>query len=387
MRNIKKKAVLLVTAVALAATSVTGCSKFNANEVVAKVDDTEISLGLANFYIRYQQGVYETDFAEMLGGIEKMWATTVTEEKTYEDSMKESSIELLEKMCIMEDHMDDYDVELTEEEKAAIDKVAKEFVKANGEEEREVISGDEETVNRFLTLMTIQKKVYDEVIAEADTEVSEDEARRKGMQYVLFPFTTTDEDGKTKTLTEDEKKELKKEAEDFAKTVAKKKDFAGFAEKVGRSAVDSTFGEDTTAPTEEMVKELNSLKVGETTGVHEGAPGYYVARVTSELDEEATNKRKESIIAERQKAKFTEVYEAWEKEAEITEELKLLKKIDFDKQGITVVREEEEEDAETEETDGADADAEDADADNTDAEDAKDDADANADADDAKDAE
>lgn len=336
MRNIKKKAVLLVTAAALTAASVTGCGKFNADQVVAKVNDTEISLGLANFYIRYQQAGYETNFAEMMGGSEAMWSTIISEDKTYEESTKESSVKLLEKMCVVEEHMGDYNVELTEEEKSAIKKAAKEFVKANGEKELEVISGDEKTVDRLLTLMTIQEKVYAKVIEEADTNVSDDEVLRKGMQYVLFPFTTTDDEGKTKTLTDDEKKELKKEAEEFAKAAKDKKDFAKFAEKIGYSAVDGVFGKDTKAPTEELVKELNKLKVGEVTGVYEGTSGYYVAVVTNEIDEEATKAKKDTIIKERQDAKFAEVYDKWEKKADITEELKLLKEIDLIKQGVTI---------------------------------------------------
>lgn len=348
MRSIRKKAVLLVTAAALTAASVTGCGKLNTDKVIAKVDDTEISLGLANFYIRYEQGMYETNFAEMMGGIETMWSTVIGEDKTFEDSTKENAIKFLEKMCILEDHMKDYDVELTEKEKTAIEKAAKEFTDANNDSVKEVISGDEETVERLLTLMTIQKKVYDEVIAEADTEVSDKEAARRGMQYVFFPFTTTDEDGKSKTLTDDEKKELKEEAEHFAESAKKKKDFAEFAEKVGYSAVDAVYGEGTSMPTEELVKELNKLKEGETTGVIEGTPGYYVARVANGLDEEATKKRKEEIIKERQEEKFAEVYKKWEKEADVTEELKLLKKIDFKKQGITVKGAEEEADKDAE---------------------------------------
>lgn len=344
MRNIKKKAVLLVTAAALTAASVTGCGKFNADQVVAKVDDTEISLGLANFYIRYQQAGYEANYAEMMGGSETMWSTIVGEDKTFEESTKESSLQLLEKMCVVEDHMGDYNVELTDEEKSAIKKAAKEFVKANGEKEREVVSGDEKTVNRLLTLMTIQEKVYEKVIEEADTNVSEEEALRKGMQYVLFPFKTTDDEGKTKTLTDDEKKALKEEAEKFARAAKEAEDFAKFAEESGYSAVDAVFGKDTTAPTEELVKELNKLKVGGVTGVYEGTPGYYVAVVANEIDEEATNAKRETIIKERQDAKFVEVYDAWEKEADITEESKLLKEIDFKKQGVTIKAAEEDSD-------------------------------------------
>lgn len=171
----------------------------NADKVIAKVDDTEITMGLLNFYVRYQQGVYETNYAQMMGGIDAMWSAEVGEGKTYEQSMKETSVELLKQMCVLEDHMDEYEITLTEAEKEKIKKAAEEFVKANKEEDLEAVSGDEETVERLLTLMTEQKKMHDAITAKADTEVSDDEARCKGMQYVLFSFTKTKDDGTTET--------------------------------------------------------------------------------------------------------------------------------------------------------------------------------------------
>ena len=215
MKGLKKRVAALAAAAALAVSGVTGCGTVNADKVIAKVDDTEITMGLLNFYVRYQQGVYETNYAQMMGGIDAMWSAEVGEGKTYEQSMKETSIELLKQMCVLEDHMDEYEITLTEEEKAKIKQAAEDFVKANKEEELEAISGDAETVERLLTLMTEQKKMHDAITAKADMEVSDDEARRKGMQYVLFSFTKTKDDGTTETMTVEEKKELKKEAEAF----------------------------------------------------------------------------------------------------------------------------------------------------------------------------
>lgn len=61
-------------------------------------------------------------------------------------------------------------------------------------------------MERLLTLMTEQKKMHDAITAKADTEVSDDEARCKGMQYVLFSFTKTKDDGTTETMTRKKKR-------------------------------------------------------------------------------------------------------------------------------------------------------------------------------------
>lgn len=147
-------------------------------------------------------------------------------------------------------------------------------------------------------------------------------------------------------------KDLKKEAESIAKSVKNEKVLRHLQRKTGYSAVDSSFGEGTTAPTEDMVKQLNELKVGGTTDVFESDNGYYVGRVTSELDRDATDQRKETIVQERKQEKFKEVYEGWEKEADITEDKKLLEKLDFEKQGVTLKMEEA--DAENADADSAD---------------------------------
>lgn len=341
MRKTGKKAAILVTAAAMAAASFTGCGKINPDKVVAQVDDTDITLGLTNFYIRYQQGVYETNYADMMGGIDAMWSSEVSEGVNYEQSMKTTTLELLEKMCIMEDHMKDYDVSISDDEKKKIEEAAKGFVEANGEAVREVVSGDQASVERLLTLMTIQKKVYDEVIATADTEVSDEEARQGNMQYVFFSFQKTNEDGSTTALTDEEKEELQKTAENFAKDAKAAKDFEKFAEKEGREAKDASFDKASTSPSEDLVKALFEVGVGNVTDAIKADNGYYVARYETDFDKEATESKKEEIVEQRKKDKFTEVYDGWKEEAKITEHKKMLNKIDFDKQGVTVKQEEE----------------------------------------------
>lgn len=336
MKQTGKKAVILMTAAAMAAASLTGCGSVSPDKVVATVDDTDIPMGVVNFYIRYQQGVYETNYAQMMGGIDTMWSTEDSDGVDYEESMKNTSLELLEQMTILEDHMEDYDVSLSDEEKANITETAKSFAEANEEEALEVVSGDQASVERLLTLMTIQKKVYDEVIATADTNVSDEEAKQGKMEYVLFSFQKTDDDGNMVTLSDEEKEELKKTAEEFAKGAKKADDFYDYAKEEELNPGEVAFDEESTAPTEDVVKALLEAGVGGTTDVIEASNGYYVARYVTDFDEEATENEKETIISQRQQDKFSEVYNEWKEEAKITENKKLLKRIDFEKQGVTV---------------------------------------------------
>lgn len=202
--------------------------------------------------------------------------------------------------------MKDYNVELTEEENKKIEGAAKEFVKENKESAKEVVSGDEETVKRVLSLITIQEKMRQAMIADVDTNVTDEEAAQKSMQYVFFSFTKTGEDGKTSTMSDEEKAELKKTAEQFIKGAEKAEDFEAYAKEAGYTATTKTFDAEETSPSEELIKAADALKEGEFTDVIEISTGYYVAKVTSLFDEEATETEKGNIVKERQNKRFNE---------------------------------------------------------------------------------
>ena len=186
----KKKILILAMAGMLAATSLTGCGSFKDDDVVAVVGDKEITADIANFYARYTQAQYETYYAGYLG--EDMWNSEAMEGQTYEESVKDSVLKQLETMILLEEHMGDYEVSLSDKEKNAIESTAKEFDEANALEDKEKISGSLKTVKRVMTLMAIQQKMTEAIQADADTEVSDEEAAQKSMQYVLFPYTTKD---------------------------------------------------------------------------------------------------------------------------------------------------------------------------------------------------
>lgn len=330
----KKKLAVLALAGAMAVTTLAGCGKLEDSDVVATVEKDDITADVANFYARYTQAQYETYYAGYMG--EDMWSSEAAEGKTYQESVKSDLLKGLETMYLLEDHMKDYDVELTDEDKKAISEAATDFDEANGLEEKEKVSGKTKTVERVLTLMTIQNKMQAAIEATADMEVSDEEAAQKKMQYVVFPFQTTDEEGNSVDLTDDEKAELKTQAEAFAEGAKTAADFGAYAGEQSQEAKDASFDADNTTLPAQLVKAADALEEGETTDLVEGDNGYYVAKLTSLFDREATDTEKESIIAERKSEKYTEVTEGWLKDAKIEEYKKVWDKIDFNKLSVTM---------------------------------------------------
>ena len=323
----------------LALTSLTGCTSFDNDDVVATVGKEEIPAGVANFYARMQQAQYETYYAPMMGTTgEALWQQEMEEGKTYEESTKETLLLNLENLYLIRQHAEEYEVALTEEDTKAIEEAAKKFDEDNALEEKEAVSGYKKYIEEYLELVTIQSRMDQKMKEGVNEEVSDEEAAQKSMKYVYFPYSTTDADGNTKDMTEDEKKELKKTAQTFVDTLkaSETKDIDALAEKSGYEVKTTTFDSESTAPNADLVKALDALTTeGDVTDVIESDYGIYVGKLTSLLDREATDTEKTNIIAQRKQEQYDSLLADWRKETEITENDKVWKKIDFEKQGVT----------------------------------------------------
>ena len=294
MVRLAKRLAVLAVAGTLTATSLTGCGTINTDETVATVGDEKITLGVANFYARLQQAQYETYYASMMGTTaEEMWSKEASNDQTYEEQTKKSILENLENMYLVSQHTSDYEVALTEEEQQAIKDAAAKFDEDNSDDVKKVVSGDEEEVAKVLELMTISNKMETAMEAGVDENVSDEDAAQKSMQYLLFSYTTTDDSGESQTLSDDEKEDL-------------------------IAAADALTNE------------------GDVTDIIETENGIYIAKLTSLLDREATDSKKESIVSERKQEQYDSLLDQWKKDTKIKEEKKVWKKISFEKQGVTI---------------------------------------------------
>lgn len=347
MGQFGKKMIVMAVAGALAVSSLAGCSSsMNNDAVVAEVGKDQISLGVANFYARMQQAQYETYYAGMMGMTgEDMWKQEVEDGKTYADGTKESVLEALENMYLLKQHASDYEVELTDDDKTAIEKAANRFIEDNTLEDKEVVSGYEKYVKEFLEVATIQRKMDKPMKEGVDEDVSDEEAAQKSMQYVLFSYTKTDEEGNSEALTDEEKETLKQTAQEFADNLkaSEAKDIAAAAVEAGLEAQTATFDSESTSPNADLIAAADALEnEGDITDIVETDSGIYVAKVTSFLDREATDTKKTSIVEERKQEQYDSLLKQWREDTEITEHDKVWKKVNFEKQGVTVKQSEEE---------------------------------------------
>ena len=272
MIRIGKKAAVLTAAGLFAAASVTGCSgSIDTEAVVATVGDEEITLGVANFYARLTQGQYETYYAGMMGTTaEAMCTQEAEEDKTYEDSTKETLMEALENLYLMSQHAEEYEVSLSEDEQKAIEEAVKQFDEDNTDQAKEIVSGYRKDVQKYLELMTISQKMTEKMREGVDENVSDEEAAQKAMQYVFFSYQTTDEEGNSIELTDEEKESLKETAQAFCDAVRAGTDAETAAADAGVEVQTATFDAESTTPD-------TALVVVPSNFVLEDAAGKFVA--------------------------------------------------------------------------------------------------------------
>ncbi|MEY8391650.1 peptidyl-prolyl cis-trans isomerase [Lachnospiraceae bacterium] len=308
----KRLTALLLTAV-LGVSILTGCGNgIDAKKTGATLDGQEISLGFMNFMARYQQAIYDGQFSAMFGDAD-MWSQDMTGEGTdMETSVKQNVADSIEQFYLLEKHMADYKVEITDDEEKAMDEAAQKFMEDNTKKAIKQIGATEEYVKEMLRLNTIQAKMRAEMDKEVDTEVTDKEAAQKTISYVsVNKNSTTDAEGNTQEYTEEQKAEVEQQVKDFRK--AAKDDFEAAAEAAGYTVTPYSYGEeDESYSLDDAVMEAaNKLKDGKISKVISTDDNYYVVRMDSTFDEEKTEEKKKSIVQQRKDDHYKEVCDGY----------------------------------------------------------------------------
>lgn len=308
----KRLTALLLTAV-LGASILTGCGKgIDEKKTGATLDGQEISLGFMNFMAKYQQAIYEGQFSAMFGSTD-FWSQDMMGDGTdMETSVKKNVAESIEQFYLLEKHMADYKVEITDEEMTAMDEAAKKFMEDNTSKAVKQIGATEEYVKEMLRLNTIQAKMRAEMDKEVDTKVTDKEAAQKTISYVsVNRKSTTDEEGNTKEYSDEEKAEVEQKVKEFQK--AAKDDFEKAAEEAGYTVTPYSYGEEDESYTldDAVIKAANKLKEGKISKVITTDDNYYVVRMDSTFDKDKTEEKKESIIQQRKDDHYTEVCDGY----------------------------------------------------------------------------
>lgn len=322
-----KKLAALVLAGVLCLTSFVGCG-VNPDETAATLGDQTVSAGVVNFICKYQKATIDDTYVGYFG--EDFWSQDLYGYgTTMEEDMKSSVMDALHDLYTLKAHMADYKVELSAEEEAAIKQAAQAFLAANSEEALKEMGATEEIVVEALTLYTIQAKMYDAIIVDADRNVADEDANMRGITLVQMGIEGEYNDkGTYVKYTDAQIKAIKKTAEKIV-TESGSVGLATAAKNNNYTAQDTAYNKKDSTMDKALLEALNALKVGETSKVIETKTALYIAKIDEEVDAKATEENREAIIVERENALFEKKLTEWQKEDGWKVNDSVLEKIDF----------------------------------------------------------
>lgn len=313
----------------------TACGKGGAldgTQTVASVGEKTMTLGEANFMLRFQQSQSESMYESMIG--EDIYSKDLYGNgTTFGDTMKEGIMNTLRDYYILEDKAAEYETVLTEEEQEKISAAADTFLKANEEYTKEQMTADQETVEKVLSLMTVSSKTARAIAEEANVTVTDEEAAQRGFSYVLVSKSRQNEEsGENEPLTEEALAEEKDRLTKLAGELKAGADFKTAAEAAGYTETKGSYSSDNQgAYSEEVIQALDALKEGEVSEIIETESSFYLLKLTAEVDAEATETRKASLKQTKEQEYYSQLMEEWRKDYPLEIREDVWKEVVFDR--------------------------------------------------------
>lgn len=320
-----KKYALLAGVWAMAAAGLSGCAKnIDGTATVAVCNEEEIPMGVASLCTRYEQAQLYSFYTQYFGMTDMFDSVADSETgKTYGESMKDDVMQTIKELYVMRQHAEEFGVEISEENRTALEAAAKQFMEENDADDLKEMGVSEADVAELLELYTYQKLMRVAMIADTDREVSDEEAARTTISYVRASLTEKDDDGNTVALTEDEIAELEDQMqqvleEALASEDVAEADLSAIAEEINEDFYASTlkYGTyDESDTTDSAIKEAiadleDGMMVDHLVTTSDGKY-LYVIRLDAFFDEEATAAKKELIISDREDEHYEAELAEW----------------------------------------------------------------------------
>lgn len=285
------------------------------NRVVYHFGDNDITYG--EYYI-YAKTVYE-DYSKAYGnGVWNLELSVEDENRTVRDITIEDIIEDINRVKVLAAHAGDYGIALSDTEKEDVKNKTETFYKGLTDRDIEETDITREIVSSVMTENLLAAKVYDQVLADYDFEISEEEARMITFYDMVFECYELEKDGSVKEYTPEKKAAQLERANEALSSLAEDEgtSFKDIVDKyhlkysseytMSKSELIDEYGE-------RVANSILSLSDGEVSVVIETQYGYHLFKMQESNNEELTKENKKQIIVSKQKEYFNGVYEDWVK--------------------------------------------------------------------------
>lgn len=316
-KNSGRRIFLIVLLIFTAGAVLAGCGKKKEEKaaedtVVAMVGQERIYLKEAIFYARMNQADYEDKYRDTYG--ESLWGKDILENgMTLEENVKENVIKKILETTVLAAHAPEYNVELTQDDRAQVEEITAAFLAEYGTAVLEEIGENTDYAKKIFEKALLASKVKEAAMGAVELEVSEEEALQKTFSYTWIATSKEAEDGSLVPLAEEEILTLKEKAEELLKALKESQDFEATVNEEHFTAATVTYGPDKTVEGVDpiLIETAELLEEGQVSDVIENENGYYIVKLISSRDEEKTEQRKSELLEQKRENFFQQLYEGW----------------------------------------------------------------------------
>ncbi len=280
------------------------------DDEIFKIDEEVCSRAEYMLALMDKAGTYKNDFG---GDVD--WNTKISDNETLENHVMEKVKEDITVQYTLSAMAKQKNITLTAEESSAINKKAAEYYNTLTEEEKNYTGAKESDVESFYRNYYLADKVYKVLSEEANTNVSDEEARVIKIQYIRMSTDKTDESKIKSTL---------KTATDLVKG-----GYQTFAREAKQYSEDSTF--EKTIKKNEVTsvyeKEAFNLSDSGISQIIKDGNNYYLVYCVESYMKKETENNKAAIIKTTQEDYFNDKYSKYIDSIEVDFNDKAVKEI------------------------------------------------------------
>ncbi len=303
----------------LSATALTGCnggekqeivltSEFKDDEIL-RIDTESCSRPELLVYLYSSADSYEKAFGD---GI---WDREI-DGVTLGNELKDTTLARIAQVKSMNLLAADWGINLDIDEQADVKKAAETYYGSISDKEKSSLGITEEMIQNMYTEYAIADKVYNQITQNVNPEISDDEARTITVKCILIRSSSIDENGENVSLSEAEKAQAEKKAEEVLTRAQNGEDFDSLTEEYNEDSVSTyTFGKGTMP--EAFEKAAFNLDTDEISGLVETEYGYHIIKCISTFNEVETDANKERIVKVRKSEAFNRVYNDFAKKLHV----------------------------------------------------------------------
>ncbi|MGL5260714.1 MAG: peptidylprolyl isomerase [Lachnospiraceae bacterium] len=254
-------------------------------------------------YVSTIQEQYESVYTN------KIWSASL-DGVTLEDNVKEIALAQIAQVKVMNLIARDEKIELSEEQIKEVKEATNLFYDSLSETKREQLGVSKSIIEQIYTEYAIAKNVYEYYVANVNTEISDDEARRITVEHILIKTSDLDENGNRVEYSAEEKRTAYNKALEVCNMAKSGSDFESLIEQYNEDTKSKySFG---IGEMEESFLEASfNLSVDEISDVVETSFGYHIIKCISTFDLEETNDNKIKILEQKKQEAFGAVYESY----------------------------------------------------------------------------